>query len=89
MICGGAGLAPMSQIIRSILYHGREDIEATLVLGAPQPKSLPYYKLLKQKNDFHPNVKVHFTVDWKPEGSDWDGVSVVLMLFLLPFLIPP
>jgi len=73
LICGGTGLAAMSQIMRSAFYHRREEVQIKLIYAAAAPSQLAYLPLLKRKAAEHKNFELYCAVDKVPEGETWDG----------------
>ncbi|RYY38485.1 hypothetical protein EON62_00420 [archaeon] len=74
LIAGGTGIAPMSQILRSALFHKRHDIPIKLIYAASAPNQFAFLELLRRKVELHPQFEMLCTVDRVPPGQVWNGV---------------
>jgi cytochrome-b5 reductase len=63
LIAGGCGIAPMIQIIRSVLHYKRHDMQIKLLYGAVNEDELVFKDLLEQKAKKHGNLSLYFTLD--------------------------
>ncbi|ORZ31129.1 hypothetical protein BCR44DRAFT_1392892, partial [Catenaria anguillulae PL171] len=75
LVAGGTGISAMIQVIRSVLFHKRTDLEVKLLYGAVAPTELVFKDVLIEKARDNPNIKLYFTVDkpdaaWPKEGEN-------------------
>jgi cytochrome-b5 reductase len=68
LIAGGTGIAPCLQIIRQIIAD-KSDTKVTLLYGANDPSELVF----RDELDSYENVKTIYTVDYVPNGVEWNG----------------
>jgi cytochrome-b5 reductase len=64
----------MVQILRSAIFHKRDDIPIKMLYAAATPDQLAFLPTLKRKAEVHKNFEMFNTVDKVPEGMMWDGV---------------
>lgn len=82
----------MCQILRSIFFHDRSDVEVDMLYGGTSPTGLVFRDLLEYASAIagnvygftifrlraksHPNFKLHLTVDEAVAADQWTGVRV-------------
>lgn len=94
MIAGGTGIAPMYQVLSSILSDPRDTTQVRLLYASRSPSDIIMRDELDALAATHPNFKVLYTVDEAPaassEGPAWAGrVGFVSADVVASFLPPP
>ncbi len=91
LVAGGTGISPMLGIIRSVLYHARDDVQVNLCYGSNTPSSFVFLPQLQAAAQAFPQLHIALTADRKDEGdATYDGrVGFMDADFLKANLPPP
>jgi succinate dehydrogenase/fumarate reductase flavoprotein subunit/NAD(P)H-flavin reductase len=77
LVAGGAGISPMIQILRSVFYHKREDLQIVLLYGACEEGELIFREYLDDMARRHRNFRLHYSLDKPPTAGSTLGACRV------------
>ena len=91
LVAGGTGISPMLGIVRSVLYHGRDDVQVNLCYGSNTPSSFVFLPQLQAAAAVFPQLKIALTADkaGEPEDAYTGRVGFMDAEFLKASLPPP
>lgn len=63
LVAGGTGISPMLGILRSVLYHARDDVQVNLCYGSNTPDSFVFLQQLQAAAQAFPQLQIALTAD--------------------------
>lgn len=86
MIAGGTGIAPMYQIIKSIIKNPNDKTRVQLIYGNQTEADILLKPELDEIVKNHPQIKVHYMLDKAPEN--WSGGEGYITLDVMEKFLP-
>lgn len=83
LIAGGVGISPMIQILRSVFFHDRHDVELKMLYAAEHEEDLVLRDKIRNMEKAHPEFQATFVLNHPPESSHENYVKG----FITPDLI--